>query len=73
MVKFFEKDGICYKEVYEQIGWSVFDATPIYKVNVIAFTIADGIISSFYRYANKDGSNYMAKCYRSLNNNFLTI
>lgn len=73
MVKFFEKDKISFREVYEQIGWSVFDAMPIYKVEVTAFSIADGIIMRYYRYANNDGSPYKARFYRGLNNNFCEI
>ena len=55
---------------YEPVGWSVFDASTIYRRKTTIFSIADGIILVRYGYVNRDGSEYKAKVYRDFSNSF---
>ena len=61
------------KDVYEEIGWSVFDSSTIYKVRTTIFSIADGITEEKIWYANEDGTKYKAKVYRNYSNGFTEI
>lgn len=73
MIKYKEDGDVTIREEYEAIGWSVFDLATIYRVTVTAFSIADGIISTSYRTANKDGSDYTARAYKNFNNGVTAI
>lgn len=73
MTKYREVGEVTIKDEYQEIGWSVFDSSTIYKVTTTAFSIADGIISISHWLASKDGSEYKAKVYRNFNNGFTTI
>jgi len=73
MIKYREIDNITMKDEYEEIGWSVLDSSTIYRVKTTAFNISDGIISTTYWFANKDGTEYKASAYRNCFNGFTTI
>jgi len=73
MIKYKEDGDVTIREEYDAIGWSVFDLETIYRVTVTAFTIADGIISTNYRIANKEGTDYTARAYKNFNNGVTAI
>ena len=73
MVKFTEIGNVTKKQELEEIGWSVFDASVIYRSKTTLFSIADGIISVYYEYVNKDGTEYKAKAYRNFYNSIISI
>lgn len=73
MIRYREDGEVTIKDEYQEIGWSVLDASTIYKVKTTKFSIADGIVDTSCWYANKDGSPYKAAAYRNRNNGFTTI
>ena len=73
MTKYRESETATFKDEYEKIGWSVFDCSLIYRVKTTAFSIADGIISTTHRIANKDGTEYKAKAYKNFINGVTMI
>ena len=68
-----EVGNITKRHEYEEIGWSVFDNSMIYRRKTTVFTIADGIISVSYDYVNNDGTEYKAKVYKNFCNDFTYI
>ncbi len=73
MIKFTETGNVTKKQEFEEIGWSVFDTSVIYRVKTTLFSVADGIISEYYEYVNKDGTEYKAKVYRNFYNSIVSI
>ena len=71
--RYTEIGKVTVKDDYEEIGWSVFDSSTIYKVKRTKFSISDGVISESSLYASKDGSEYRAAAYRNANNGFTAI
>ena len=68
-----ELGNITKKHEYEEIGWSVFDASMIYRRKTTLFSIADGVITVYYEYVNKDGTEYEAKVYKNFHHCFTYI
>jgi hypothetical protein len=68
-----ELENVTKKQEYEEIGWSVFDASMIYKRKSTLFNISDGVIKVYYEYVNADGTEYRAKVYRNFHNGFTYI
>ncbi len=73
MTRYKEAGERTIKEEYEEIGWSVFDSSIIYKVRTTIFSIADGIIEEKIWYVNEDGTKYKARTYRNHSNGFTEI
>ena len=65
MIMYKEENGITTKIELEEIGWSCLDASKIYKAKITDFSIAEGIISTYTRVVNADGSDYKPKYYRT--------
>ena len=63
--EYIELGNVTKKQEYEEIGWSVFDASMIYRRKTTLFSIADGVITTYYEYVNKDGTEYKAKVYKN--------
>jgi hypothetical protein len=73
MTTYTEKRGITTKTEftdYDMIGWSLLDASPIYRATVTEFSIARGVIARYTKVVNADGSDYRPVSYRNLNNGF---
>ena len=70
MTKYREIGELSMKDEYTEIGWSILDASTVYRVKTTTYSIADGVISTTYWIANKDGTEYKAKEYRNIYNGF---
>ena len=60
-----ELENVTKKQEYEEVGWSVFDSTMIYRRKTTLFSITDGVIAVYYEYVNKDGTKYESKVYKN--------
>lgn len=65
-----EKRGVTTKTEFHPIGWSVQDASTIYRADVTEFSISRGVIREYAKIVNGDGSDYTPACYRNYNNGF---
>lgn len=73
MTTYTEKNGITIKTEYTEfdaIGWSLLDATPIYRATVTEFSIAKGVIRIYAKLISADGSDYKLTHYRNYSNGF---
>lgn len=73
MIYYSEKGKITTKlefTEFDMIGWSLLDATPVYRATVTEFSIACGVIAIYHKVINGDGSDYKLPNYRNINNSF---
>ena len=68
-----EKRGVTTKiefTEFDAIGWSGLDASTIYRATVTEFSVARGIISTYTKAVNANGSEYKPTHYRNYCNSF---
>jgi hypothetical protein len=70
MTTYTENGNITTKTEFEEIGWSLLDASTIYQATVTEFSIAEGIIRVYTKIVNADGSDYIPAYYRNHWNGF---
>ena len=70
MTRYREAGETTMRDEYTEIGWGLLDASVIYRVTTTAFSIAEGIISTSFWIANKDGTEYKATAYKNFDNGF---
>lgn len=70
MTTYTEKNDVTIKTEFEEIGWSLHDASTIYRATVTEFSIAEGIIRVYTKIVNSDGSDYNTAYYRNHWNGF---
>ena len=70
MTTYTENGNITTKTEFEEIGWSLLDASTIYRATVTEFSIAEGIIRIYTKVVNSDGSDYKPAYYRNHCNGF---
>ena len=68
-----ELENVTKKQEYEEVGWSVFDASMIYRRKTTLFNIGEGVISVVYEYVDKNGKKYKAKVYKNFSHGFTNI
>ena len=68
-----ELGNVTKKHEYEEIGWSVFDASMIYRRKTTLFSIADGVITVYFEFTDKEGKKYKANVYKNFYNGLTYI
>lgn len=73
MITYTEHRGITTKTEYaetDMIGWSVLDATPVYRATITEFSISKGVIARYAKVVNALGGDYKPPYYRNIYNGF---
>ena len=71
MTLYTEKRSITTKTAFsdcDAIGWSVLDASVIFRATVTEFSIAKGLLRRYYKIVTGNGEDYKPTVYRAFNN-----
>lgn len=71
MTIYTENNGVTTKKeftAFDEVGWSLLDSKPVYRATVVEFSISEGIIRSYKKIVNADGSDYTPAYYKNFFN-----